>query len=125
MSEGSTNFECFLLFQPQAQGLACNMKLLLGVSVQCLPGWLLRFTNKQIIWNRCNWHLILGCQCLKRRRSFCSSLTSQWRDGGGRIIIIISSSSSSSIIIIMIIPFLTEPNTLLCTKFNDVQIFSI
>lgn len=53
-------FFFFLLFEPQAQGLACNMKLLLGVSVQCLSGLLLRFTNKQIIWNRCNWHLILA-----------------------------------------------------------------
>lgn len=58
VSEGSTNVEYFLLFQ--VQGMACNMKLLLGVSVQCLPGLLLRFTNKQIIWNRCNSHLILG-----------------------------------------------------------------
>lgn len=58
VSEGSTNAEYFLLFQ--SQGLACNIKLLLGVSVQCLPGLLLRFTNKQIMWNRCNWHLILS-----------------------------------------------------------------
>lgn len=48
----------FLLFQPRARGLPCNMKLHLGVSVQCLPGPLLKFTNEQIIWNRCNWHLI-------------------------------------------------------------------